>query len=114
MGLFDVFRKKTNTWDSAYKANPIFYSKSDGEPFCAFALTEGADTILPRAPHYAVSGRKVTDYKLMLVSTTRNAAVGDLDYFDAIRKLEAFRIDSDDKNILVKGLSLSELEEILK
>ena len=116
MGLFDKFKKKENgrNWDDAYKANPSFYSKPDGNPFCAFALTEGTDTILPKAPRYAVSGTEVKEYKLMLVSTTKDGVLGDCDYFDAIKKLEAFSVDSDNENLLIRGLSLSELEDILK
>ncbi len=116
MGLFDIFQKKKvdANWESAYKANPSFYTKPDGSPFCAFALTEGTETILPRAPHYAVSGKEIQEYKLMLVSTTREGILGDCDYFAAIRKLEAFALDADPNNLLIKGLSLSELEELRK
>ena len=114
MGLFDVFKKKANAWDDAYKANPQFYSKPDGQPFCAFALTEGTDTILPKVPRFAVEGRELTDYKLTLVSTTKKSIIGDLDYFEAVRKLGSFISDQNDDNILIRGLSLSELERLLK
>ena len=115
MGFFDKFKKTAGSnWDDAYKANPSFYSKPDGSPFCAFALTEGTDTILPKAPHYAVSGKEIKEYKLMLVSTTKQAPLGDCDYFEAIGKLEAYKIDSNDDSILIKGLSLAEMEEVLK
>lgn len=116
MGLLDKFKKNKAgaNWDNAYKANPHFYSNPDGSPFCAFALTEDTETILPKAPHYAVDGRELSEYKLMLVSTTKNGVIGACDYFDAIRKLESYKLDSDNGNILVKGLSLSELEGLLK
>ena len=116
MSIFDIFKKKESAvnWNNAYKANPQFYSKPDGNPFCAFALTENTETILPRSPHYAVEGKELSDYKLMLVSTTKDGIVGDCDYFDAIKKLESFKLDSNNENILVKGLSLSEMEELLK
>ena len=114
MGLFDMFKKKANAWDDAYKANPKFYSKPDVDPFCAYTLTETADTILPKAPRFAISGKEVTTYKLMLVSITKNSVVGDLDYFEAVKKLEPFILDQNSTNILVRGLSLSELEGLLK
>ena len=116
MGLFDKFKKNKSSvdWNSAYKTTPHFYSKPDGNPFCAFALTEDTDTILPKAPHYAVDGRELSEYKLILVSTTKDGIIGDYDYFDAIKKLESIKSDSDNDNILVKGLSLSELEVLLK
>ncbi len=115
MGLFDVFKKKEiSNWDNAYKANPSFYSKPDGSPFCAFALTEGTDTILPKAPHYAVEGQEVKEYKLMLVSTTKEGILGDCDYFEAITRLDAYKAAEDNERLLVRGLSLNELEEVLK
>ena len=114
MGLFDKFKKNKSgvDWNSAYKANPHFYSKPDGNSFCAFALTEDTETILPKAPHYAVEGRELSEYKLVLVSTTKDGIIGECDYFDAIKKLNSIELDSDNDYILVKGLSLSELEEI--
>ena len=110
MGLFDKFKKNKSgvDWNSAYKANPHFYSKPDGNPFCAFALTEDTETILPKAPHYAVDGRELSEYKLILVSTTKDGIIGEY----AIKKLNSIELDSDNDYILVKGLSLSELEEI--
>ena len=113
MGLFDRFKKKetASAWDDAYKANPSFYSKPDGDPFCTFALTEGTDTVLPKAPHYAVEGK---EYKLMLVSTTKEGILGDCDYFKAIKRLETYKAAEDDDRLLIRGLSLKELEEILK
>ena len=116
MKLFDKFKKKEESvnWDNAYKANPRVYSKPGSDPFCVFALTEGTETILPQAPHFAVYGKEIKEYNLMLVSTTKDGVLGDCDYFEAIRKLESFKLDSDDKNILIKGLSLSELEGILR
>ena len=115
MGLFDKFKKNESTanWDDAYKANPLFYSKPDGSPFCAFALTEDTETILPMKPHYAVSGEEVKEYMLILVSITKDGVIGECDYFDAIKKLEAYKMDSDGDNILIRGLTLSELEGII-
>ena len=75
MGLFDKFKKETtgDRWNNAYIANPHFYAKPDGTPFGAFALTEGTDTVLPKAPKYAVDSKVITDYRLMLVSTTKDS-----------------------------------------
>jgi hypothetical protein len=50
----------------------------------------------------------------VLVSTTKDGIIGECDYFDAINKLNSIELDSDNDNILVKGLSLSELAELLK
>ena len=115
MGLFDKFKKKEDSgWDNAYKANPQFYAKDDGKPFGAFALTEATETILPKAPNYAVEGNTITEYKLMLVSTTKNSVIGDLDYFVALSKLDNYKLDENDESILLRELSLEELEGLLK
>ena len=95
MGLFDKFKKNkpAANWDDAFKANPHFYSKPGEAPFCAFALTETTETILPKAPHYAVEGKEITVYKLMLVSLTKDGVIGACDYFDAIKKLDAYKLE---------------------
>lgn len=115
MGLFDKFKKKeTNGWENAYKANPQFYAKDDGNLFGAFALTEGTETILPKSPNYAVDGNAITEYRLMLVSTTKDAVIGDVDYSVALSKLESYKLDENDDSILLRGLSLEELESLIK
>ena len=115
MGLFDKFKKnETSVWDNAYKANPQFYAKDDGSPFGAFALTEGTETILPKKPNYAVDGNVISDYRLMLVSTTKDAVIGDIDYFVALSKLDNYKLDENDDSILLRGLSLEELEGLAK
>lgn len=116
MGLFDKIKKKEDSsgWDNAHKANPQFYAKDDGSPFGAFALTEGTETILPKAPNYAVSGNTITDYRLMLVSTTKDSVIGDCEYFEALGRIESYIIDSNDNSVLLRGLSLEELESIVR
>lgn len=50
----------------------------------------------------------------MLVSTTNNGFLGDIDYYEAINKLMKLVIDEKDNNILIRGLSLEEFNEVLK
>lgn len=107
-------KKETSAWDNAYRANPQFYAKDGGSPFGAFALTEGTETILPKTPRYAIEGKEISEYRLMLVSTTKDSILGECDYYEALEKLEAYELDSNDDSILVQGLSLSELEEVLE
>lgn len=118
MGLFSKFRKEKAAvdWSDAYIAAPKFYAKPDGSPFGALALTEGTKTILPKMPQseYAVDGKPVTDWKVVLVSTTRDGIIGDCDYFEALRKLEKYIVDFNEKSVLIKELSLSKLETIMQ
>ena len=117
MGLFGKFKKEKTAvdWSNAYAATPKFYAKPDGSPFGAIALTEGTETILPKMPQneYAVDGKRVPDWKIVLVSTTKDCVMGDCDYQKALKKLEKHTLDSRENTILVKGLSLDELEAIV-
>lgn len=117
MGLFNKFKKKEKgDWKNAYMGNPNFYKGKDGKPFGAFALTENTLTSLSKNPKalYKIDDTEVDEWKLMLVSTTNNGVLGDMDYYEAINKLMKFVVDENDNNILIKGLSLEELNEVLK
>ena len=117
MGLFNKFKKEEkDDWKNAYMGNPNFYKGKDGKPFGAFALTEGTLTSFPKNPRllYKVDNTEIDEWKLMLVSTTNNEILGDIDYYDAIKKLMKYVIDENDNNILIKKLSLEELNEVLK
>ena len=84
IGLFSKFKKEKTAvdWSNAYTATPKFYAKPDGSPFGAIALTEGTETILSKMPQneYAVDGKRVADWKMVLVSTTKDSIIGDCDY----------------------------------
>lgn len=116
MGIFDNLKGKKETvdWSNAYIATPKFYGKPDGTPFGAIALTEGTETVLPKMPQneYRVDGKIVSEWKLVLVSTTKDTIVGDADYFTALQNVEKYALDSKKDSVLVKGLSLSELESL--
>lgn len=96
--------------------NPNFYKAKAGKSFCAFTLTENTLTSLPKNPKslYKIDDTEVDGWKLMLVSTTNNGVLWDIDYYKAINKLMKFDIDEKDNNILIRGLSLKELNEVLK
>lgn len=116
MGLFDKLKgkKETADWSGAYIAAPKFYGKPDGTPFGAIALTEGTETVLPKLPQneYRVDGKAVAEWRLVLVSTTKDTIIGDADYFTALKSIEKYVLDSNKDSILVKGLSLNELESL--
>ena len=84
MGLFDRFKSKDApepsprkvdqaVWDNAFQANVNFYGKEGEPPFGALVLTEGAETVLPKTPwaQYGLDGKPVAEWKLVLVSITR-------------------------------------------
>lgn len=116
MGLFDKFKKEKPAvdWSQAHAAEPKFYQGPDGVPFGAMALTEGTETILPKAPEreYAVDGKPVLDWRVVVISTTKDAVLGDCEYSLALKRLAPYILDAKDDSVLVKGLSLSQLESI--
>ncbi len=118
MGLFSKFKKEKTSvdWSNAYTATPKFYVKLDDSSFGAIALTEGTETILPKMPQseYAVDGKQVANWKMVLVSTTKDNIIGGCDYFRSLKKLEKYTLDFNENNILIKGLSLDELETIVE
>lgn len=117
MGLFDKLKTKKNAvdWNGAYKAEPKFYGKPDGTPFGAIALTEGTETALPKFPQnkYQVDGNAVSEWKMVFISTTRNTIIGDADYFKALKNIEKYTVDSNNASLLVRGLTLSEMESLI-
>ena len=116
MGLFDKLKRKKESvdWSDAYNATPKFYEKPDGSPFGAIALTEGTKTVLPKNPQleYKVDGKLVSEWKLVLISTSKETIIGDTDYFVALKKVEKYSLDTNKNAILVKELSLAELESL--
>lgn len=116
MGLLDKLKgkKEIKDWSRAFIATPEFYGKPDGTPFGAIALTEGTETVLPKLPQnqYRVDGKEVSEWKIVLISTTKDTVIGDADYFTALKAVEKHALDSKKDSILVKGLSLSELESL--
>ena len=127
MGLFDRFKGQKGTegpkapeaapevWENAFKANINFYGKEGEETFGALVLTEGTETILPTAPweKYGLDGRPVADWRLVLVSITRQGILGMLDYRTAMEKLGPYIQDRREGLVLTGGLSLGELERLL-
>lgn len=116
MGLFSMFKKEKPSadWNNAYKAAPRFYKDTDGTLFGAIGLTEGTDTILPKTPQkaYAVNGKPVPVWKMVLISTTKDDIIGDCDYFAALERLQDHILDSKADAVLLRGLSLRELEAL--
>ncbi|MFA9413670.1 MULTISPECIES: DUF4299 family protein [unclassified Streptococcus] len=102
MGLFDRFFKKSEP-DSVsrdyqnvdpYLAQPQFYQDQDSKTFGSFALTEGTLTLLPHAPEtsYAVDGQSISDYRLALISTSRDDLIGIIDFQAALLLLREMAV----------------------
>lgn len=107
------FKNYNTNWKSAYIANPKFYVDSDGIPFGAFALTENTVSVFPINPKndYRIDGKSVDNWKMIVISTTTNSVLCEIDYFEAFKLLnEKYKIDSDENSILIKGILFDELK----
>lgn len=98
-----------------YIANPHFYSDNEGNVFGTFALTEDVLTGLPLNPKdmFLYDNEQISVWKLMMVSTTKDSCIGDMDYYKAIENLKKFSIGEKDEYIIIQPLKLNEQLEVL-
>lgn len=103
-------------WEWAYKANPRFYNNSEKVPFGVLALTEATRTVLPKDPQdqFLFQGNTISKWRILFVSLTNDDVFGDSDYFEIMSKLDRYILDSDQDSILVRGLTLKEMERLIK
>ena len=94
-------------WDNAFQANVNFYGKDGEPPFGALVLTEGTETVLPKAPwaKYGLDGKPVADWKLVLVSITKQGIMGMIDYRTAMDRLKPYLQDESQDTVLTGGLT---------
>ena len=103
-------------WEEAYAAKAKMFSMPDGTEFGGFAITEATRTILPKDPRtkFASDTNNKQDWRMVLVSLTKDSVLGDRDYYELISGFDKFILDSRDDEILIRGLSLKELEKLMK
>ena len=103
-------------WKEAYTAKAKMFSLPDGSAFGGFAISEATRTVLPQDPksRFLDNGNTVNSWKLVLVSLTNDGVLGDREYYEMLPKLEPFIIDSNEDSILIRGLSLKELEKLVR
>ena len=105
-------------WSDAYVAAPRFYTRPDGVLFGVFGINEGIETVLPKLPQnrYNVDGAPVGEWRLLLYSRTKDEVIGDTDFFTAMRRLGigGYIIDDNDTHVLLRGLTLTELDALMR
>ena len=103
-------------WEEAYTAKAKMFSMPDGTEFGGFAITEATRTILPKDPRtkFAADTNNKQDWRMVLVSLSKDSVLGDRDYYELISGFDKFILDSRDDEILIRGLSLKELEKLMK
>lgn len=114
--FFNKFKKiDNNRWGEAYQASPRVYAKPDGEKFGAIALTENTLTALPKDPKsvYKVGGQTIKDWKLVLVSTTTDSVIANVDYYEAMNKMQKHIVESNENSYLVEALTLDTMKSLI-
>ncbi len=105
-------------WTAAYVGSPRFFVRPDGVKFGVFALNEGVETILPKSPQlrYQAEGKPVGEWRLLLYSRTKGDVIGDTDFFTAVRRLGigGYILDDNDTHILLRALTLTELDALMR
>ena len=113
--LFEMDSKPDDTWSEAYEANPHVFELEDGGLLVSFTLTETVDTILPIAPEtqYAIEEETISQWVIAFFSLSKDENLGILEYHEALELLQPYIQETRGSNILVRGLSLEEMECIL-
>ncbi len=102
-------------WSQAYEANPHVFELDNGGLMVSFTFSETVDTILPTAPEtiYEIEGETVSLWALTFFSLTRDENLGFLEYHKALQRLQPYILETRDGCILIRGLSLAEMECVL-
>ncbi len=101
----------------AYRANPRVYEKEDGTLLVGFALTEDTDSLFPIVPEkqWALEGKTISEWIITMVSLTnpQGGVIGQIEYHDAIKRLEPFIITKIDNWALIRAMTHAELSSLL-
>ncbi|MDE6731649.1 MAG: DUF4299 domain-containing protein [Oscillospiraceae bacterium] len=121
MGLFGK-KKHTNDelnaiWEDAYRANPhVYENRETGKIIVGLALTETTDSLFPLAAEkqWAIEGREIDIFIISMVSITKEAVLGQIEYGEAMKRLEPYFLAEKDGWVLIRGLSLDEMEALFE
>ena len=102
-------------WAQAYEANPQVFELVNGGLMVSFTLSETVDTILPSAPEtlYEIEGETVSLWVLTFFSLAKEENLGSLEYHQALQRLQPYILETRDDCLLIRGLSLAEMERVL-
>ena len=100
----------------AYRANPHAYEKEDGTLLVGFALTEDTVSLFPIFPEkqWALEGKTISEWIITMVSLTnpQGGIIGQMEYHEAIKRLEQFIIIKIDNWALIRAMSHKELDSL--
>lgn len=107
--------ESNDMWSQAYEANPNVFELENGGLMVSFTFSETVDTILPVAPEtlYEMEGETVSLWALTFFSLTQEENLGFLEYHKALQRLQPFILETRGDYLLIRGLSLAEMQCVL-
>ena len=128
MGLFHFKKSKPvqqkssqaeidQLWKEAYQANPKVYERQDtGSVFVAFSLTEDVVSAFPISPEaqWAIEGKNIDLWMISIVSLTANSVIGQIEYHEAIKRLQPYIIATRENWALIRAMTHNELDGLFE
>ncbi len=104
-----------DAWSQVYEVNPHAFELEGGGLMVSFTLSETADTILPAEPEalYEMEEKTSSLWALTFFSLTKDEILGYLEYHRVLQRLRPYILETRDGHILLRGLSLKEMELVL-
>lgn len=102
----------SSLWESARVAEPM--GLSEAEHSGAFILNTGESTILSQSPaeDFEINTNVIQGWKIIFVDAEQT--IGELDYEDALKKLQPYQLDQQNGSLLIKALSRAEVDKLLE
>lgn len=122
MGLFGKKPKQADNdlntrWQEAYRANPhVYENRETGKIIVGLALTETTDSLFPleAEKQWAIEGKTIDVWFISMVSITKYAVLGQIEYSEAMKRLKPYFLAEKDGWVLIRGLSLEEMEALFE
>lgn len=110
-----VYSDINRRWQEAYRANPRVYEKG-GKIVVGLALTETTDSLFPLVPEkqWAISGKTIDLWLISMVSITKDSVLGNIEYHEAIKRLQPYILAQQDGWAFIRGLTLAEMEALFE
>ena len=118
MADYSKYQGEHADWTGAFPAAPRYFVDPEGVPFGVLAMNEGIATIMPKLPQkrYHPDGQDIANWRILLYSRTKGDVIGDTDFYDAMRRLAmgGYILDDNGENVLIKALTLTELDALMR
>ena len=103
--------KLQRRWEEAFESMPKLYETPEGL-MVSFTLSEDTDTILFKEPweNFELEDDEEAEWRISFFSISENKPLGYLEYKEALEKLQDYALMQSEERILIKSMSLKELE----